>query len=114
MRRRSPAIPAWALPHTVWVRVPRDGDGYGGEYGEPVPIRRVRLERSARVRSTDYQLQNAPTGTLYVDARSSAGAFEIPAGSLVRLDGEDAWSCAGSCRAFYDGSALHHWEVELS
>ncbi len=105
-------LPRRLLTSTAEVRVPRAG-GYGGEYEEPVAVRHVRFVPKADLRPTAYQLQSPVKGTLYVDAHWSEGAFEIPAGSLVSVDGEESPSCAHECRELSAGGAVHHWEVDL-
>lgn len=103
-------IPRRALPSSCAVRVPaREG---GGEFGDPVEIRHVRLEAADALRATGYQLRDTATGLLFVDAVSSEGAFAIPAGSLVSVDGGPE-SCVASCEERRDFGRVHHWEVVL-
>lgn len=82
------------------------------EPGEPREIRRVRYELCAGVRRTPYQTQDGTTGLLFIDAANSPGAFEVPAGSLVSVDGGPE-CCVAACRRYEDGGCVHHWEVEL-
>ena len=101
------------LPSSCTVRVPLDDGGYGGRYGEPREMRRVRLELSDGTRPTEYQLRDGPRGTLFVDAVSTEGAFAVPAGSLVSVDGSVPVA-ATSCAELRDGlGRVHHWEVAL-
>lgn len=107
-----PQIQRSLLPDTATVRVPADGD-WGGEHAEEaVEIRNVRfIERSA-VRRTANVFEDGSQGLLIVDAVNSAGAFEIPVGSLVQLG--DRVLSAVKCTPYrlYRGR-VHHWEVEL-
>lgn len=106
-------IPARHMPSIASVRVPlEDGSGHRA-YSEPRVISRVRYERSSAARPTEYQLQDCPSGLLFVDAVTSVGAFAIPPGSLVSVDGGPE-GCVMSCRELMgpDGR-VHHWEVSL-
>lgn len=103
-------IPKRALPSTCMVRVPKDG---GGEYDEPVAIKHVRFEPKDAIRATDYQLRDTVTGVLIIDSANSDGAFGIPAGSLVSIDGGPE-SCVSGCTEYSTWSGVHHWEIELS
>lgn len=87
------------------------GTGYRAP-GAAREIARVRYELRAGVRRTGYQTQDGTTGLLFVDA-SSPGAFEVPAGSLVSVDGGPE-CCVASCSRYVDESGrVHHWELEL-
>ena len=69
---------------------------------------------SASIRRTDYQLQAPVRGTLYIDPKASTGAFAIPAGSLVSVDGEVSEATVHECSPIKDGRGrVHHWEVVL-
>lgn len=107
-------IPKRYLPHTVQVQVPKDSDGFGGQYEEPQTIAHVRVEPLWTLRATQYQLQDGAHGILFVDAVNSEGAFEIPAGSLVTLEGEPSPANVLACHPFIGADEVHHWEVELS
>lgn len=106
-------IPARLLTSSCTVR-PMEADPATGypEPGAPRKIGRVRYELCAGVRRTAYQTQDGTTGLLFIDAANSPGAFEVPAGSLVSVDGGPE-CCAAACRRFEDGGRVHHWEVEL-
>ncbi len=108
-------IPKRYLPHTVQVRVPKKvEDGFGGQYEEPVTIEHVRVEPIWTLRATQYQLQDGARGILYIDAVNSEGAFEIPAKSLVTLEGEPSPANVLACHPIIGVDRVHHWEVELS
>lgn len=107
-------IPLCMLTSKIAVRVPEDGASGYRELADPVNIGRVRYEMVAGIRKTDYQLQDGTTGLLFVDAVNSTGAFELPAGALVRVDGAEAECCVSACHRFEGmGGRVHHWEVEL-
>ena len=107
-------IPRRLLGSTALVRVPKDGE-YGGEFEEPVEIGHVRLQPAHGVRMESYRFTDPnPVGLLFVDAKNSEGAFEIPVGSLVSVDGAD-WASVRTVAAYPDFYRnVHHWEVELA
>ena len=106
-------LPRRMLRQTAVVRVPKDG-AYGGEFEEPRTIDRVWFDASASIRRTDYQLQAPVRGTLFIDPKASIGAFAIPAGSLVSVDGEVSEATVHECSPIKDGRGrVHHWEVVL-
>lgn len=100
-------IPRKLLGSSMGVSVP---DGMGG-YEEPVMVAPVRFERTHEVVS-DAHRADAVTGKVYVDAIMSEGAFEIPAGSRIEIDG--ASLLVASVKR-YEGShgQVHHWELEV-
>ena len=104
-----PPIPISALPSAMQVRVPRDGD-YGGSYAEPVTVSNVRYDRSSRLLSRDYVLTDGASGVVFVDAANSPGAFEVPEGSLVSIDGGDEVAVI-RCERFQPFGEVHHWEL---
>lgn len=109
----TPPIPRRMLPSTAEVRVPDASPGLGGRYMEPTVMRHVRLELDDDVSHDGGALSGGPRGTLFVDARSTDGAFAIPAGSLVSVDGGEPVA-ATSCAELADGMGrVHHWEVRL-
>lgn len=109
-------IPKTLLTSSCTVRTPVEGPGGHPGYSEPRRISNVRYERARGLSaSSPYRRQGAGGGTLYIDARSSAGAFEVPAGSLVSVDGAACEACAESTERFEGpGGRVHHWEVTLS
>lgn len=105
-------IPKRLLPSRAEVRVPEEEDGRQG-FSDKRLLLGVRYEQRASVRATDYQLQDATTGLLSIDAVNTAGAMELPAGSLVSVDGATE-CCVASCTRYVDERGhVHHWEVEL-
>ena len=105
-------LPRKLMRDTISVKVPKDSP-YGGEFENPVTIERVCYQSVASVRATDYQLQAPLKGMLFIDPVLSVGAFEIPAGSLVCVNGEKSWATVHECEAISSYSGLHHWEVLL-
>ena len=109
----TPPIPRRMLPSTAEVRVPDASPGLGGRYLDPVTLRHVRLDREDGASHDGYRLSAGALGTLYVDAVSTEGAFAIPRGSLVSVDGGEP-AAATSCEELRDGMGrVHHWEVAL-
>lgn len=106
-------LPRRMLRQTAEVRVPKDGP-YGGEYEEAKTIDHVWFDASASIRQTEYQLQAPVKGLLFIDPKVSSGAFAIPAGSLVTIDGEVSGATVHECSPIKDGRGrVHHWEVVL-
>lgn len=107
-------IPPSLLPDSMDVRVPLDSD-LGGEFSEETArIEGVRFEDSAAMARRPYVLTDGSRGLVYVDAANSAGAFEVPVGSLVSVSG-GGWMTAVkvvACRGFF--GAVHHWEIEVA
>ena len=98
-------IPKRLLPSRAEVRVPEEVDGRQG-FSDKRLLLGVRYEQRASVRATDYQLQDATTGLLFIDAVNTAGAMELPAGATE--------CCVASCTRYVDERGhVHHWEVEL-
>lgn len=108
----TPPIPRRLLTSTALVRVPDASAAYGGEYEAPREVSRVCVQGSDALRPTDYQLRDAASGVLFIDARNSGGAFAVPAGSLVSVDGGPE-SCVAECREYAEGGRVHHWELVL-
>lgn len=108
------AIPKRLLSQSVTVRLPVAG-GYGGECADPVYIEHVRFEAAAATSQTAYQLQAPIRGTLFIDAVNSSPAMELPAGTMVLLDGETAECTVRECQTLLDGRGrVHHWEATLA
>ena len=101
-------IPRRLMPDAMLVRVP---DGRGG-YEQGVPVARVRFVRAQRAADDAHRSADAGAGTVYVDARTSIGAFEVPAGSRVVVGGHShlVRECRRVCDLF---GRVHHWELEL-
>lgn len=106
-------IPLSLLPSSMAVRVPVDSD-YGGEYAEPVEVAHVRFDSSAVLSRRGYVLSDGSKGLVYADAVNSMGAFDMPVGSLVSIDGADEMSVkrVTPCKGFF--GVMHHWEIEVA
>jgi len=90
------------------VRTPR-GDG---TYGEPQLICNVRFERTQKVSDDEHRSADAGSGTVFVDAMNSIGAFEVVAGSRASVNGHsmmvaESHTC---CDLF---GRVHHWELKV-
>lgn len=105
-------LPKRLMASTATVRTPKGGM-YGGDFNDPVTIERVCFQGEASIRRTDYQLQAPVKGVLFIDPRVSVGAFEVPAGSLVSVDGEVSEATVHECAAVPSAANLHHWELVL-
>lgn len=108
-------IPRSLLPDAVEVFCPTESD-YGGtfeQYGRT--ISHVRFNAESELRASGHVLDDGSTGLLFIDAVSSDGAFEVPVGSKVILNGEEPFKVARKCTVLrgFDG-IVHHWEVELA
>ena len=104
-----PPIPKWMLDADMSVRVP---DGVGG-FLAPVEVSGVRFERVQRACGDAHRSADAGGGVVFVDARRSVGAFEIPVGSRVEIDGVSLYVQACERVPGLHGE-VHHWEVEVS
>ena len=106
------AIPPRLLGSGCTVRVPVDG-GDDDAFAEPVAVSPVRYDTASAIDPVSYRLTDGAKGLLFVDARNSAGAFEIPEGSLVSVDGrpDDVALKVTRFETFF--GEVHHWEVEL-
>lgn len=105
-------IPRLLLPSSATVRVRIADGGMGGRYEEPVVLRHVRFEPEDGAENLSWQLRGGAKGTLFVDAVNTEGAFAIPAGSLVSVDGSPE-SAVARCEEARSFDRVHHWEVAL-
>ena len=109
------AIPLALLGDTAYVEEPDDSD-FAGHYGEPWPIRLVRLE--TRVASVDRAWADGGmvSSVLFVDAANSVPATPPPVGSRVTVTqgGTTYGGTVAEVRQLCDwGGHVHHWEVAL-
>lgn len=105
-------IPRQLMPLDCSVRVPVEST-YGGEYAEPVEMHHVRFDQGEALARRDIVLSDGSRGLLFVDAVTTEGAFEIPVGSLVTIDGEELSAVKATRFETFLGH-VHHWEVELA
>ena len=107
-------IPRFLLYDYIDVFVPVEGD-FGGMYSEsPKRIDHVRFDPSADLSRTEYVLTDGDKGIIYIDAKNSDGAFEVPVGSLIAIDGASQKLSAVEvvpCRGAL--GQLHHWELRV-
>lgn len=107
----TPPIPRRMLTLKATVQVPAEAD-LGGEFAEPAELDGVAFEPAQEVRQTSWQLQDGIRGTMFVDAVNTKGAFRIPAGSLVTIEGAPPVAVT-SCEEYAAFGRVHHWEVGL-
>ena len=101
-------IPRRLLPDTMEVRVPTEDGGFD----DGMIIEHVRFERTQSICLDDHCSADAGAGVVYVDVTNSTGAFEVPAGSRVCIDGADM--VVASCKRLYTVNGhVHHWELEV-
>jgi hypothetical protein len=101
-------IPTRLLPDDMLVY---PSDGRGGR-GRARMVRHVRFEMEDAL-AGDAHRESAVTGKVIVDAVSSRGAFEVPAGSRVvvgALPGMVVLRCKRCCVV---RGQVHHWELEV-
>ena len=99
-------IPLRLLAEDAVVRVP---DGAGG-YVKGVAVSHVRFARTQSVVDDEHRSADAGSGKIYVDAVNSDGAFEVPAGSRIDIDGHSYY--VAECRRCEDfNGRVHHWEL---
>ena len=101
-------IPRRLLSDTAIVRIP-DGDG-GYENGRTIVG--VRYERKQSVVDEPHRSADAGSGTVYIDAVNSAGAFEIPPGSRIEIRGLSFYVAAVKACETAAGR-IHHWELSV-
>lgn len=106
-------IPRYLLPHTALVRVPVDSELGGERAAEPEVVGHVRYCPAQEVARMDYVLTDGSKGLLFIDRINSAGAFEVPADSLVEVCGEELYARKVTPCIECEGR-VHHWEVELA
>ena len=107
MRSLRP-IPVRLLAEDAVVRVP---DGAGG-YDEGVAVSRVRFCRAQSIVDDEHRSADAGAGKVYVDALNSEGAFEVPAGSRIDIDGNSYY--VTECKRCEDFNGhVHHWELTV-
>ncbi len=101
------AIPRRLLPDTVEVREQLPDGGFG----EAKTIAHVRFERRHEA-TADAHRRDRLCGRVFVDAVTSTGAYEIPAGSRIEIRGLSLF--VESCTA-YEGAngRVHHWELDV-
>ena len=107
-----PPVPPYLLPDDMEVRVPVEGER-GGCFAEPVAIGHVRFIDQAEVRLGAYVFEEGSKGLVVVDARNSEGAFAVPVGSLLSINGDPEVAVVKSVPYRTYRGAVHHWELEV-
>ena len=92
------------------AHIHRSGAARG--FRAPRPVGRVRFERVQEVCADAHRSADAGSGTLFVDASLSHGAFEVPAGSRVQVRGCN-YLAARVKRVDDAFGRPHHWEINL-
>lgn len=105
---RYAPIPKELRPSSATVR-PLGGDG---TYDEAAVISAVGFQGATTLAANGRQLASGLSGMLYVDA-TSPGAFEIPTGSKVAVDGGPDWMVVEGVETVRTLDGVHHWEVTL-
>ena len=100
-----PQIPARLLPDDAVVRIP-GGDGFA----DGVALKHVRFDRMQSVSDDGHRSADAGAGTVFVDAVNTDGAFEVPAGSRIDIEGR-SYLVAEAKRFEGHHGRVHHWEL---
>lgn len=90
----------------VW---PSNGDG---TFAPSRLIRHVRFERADAV-VDDAHRSASVSGFIYVDASTSQGSFEIPAGSRVLVGSGPSMMVRSCTRCCVLRGQVHHWKLEV-
>lgn len=117
---RLTPLPESVLPSSMTVRAPVLDSEYGDEWADPVTISRVRFMGAgefAQAQSggaqSGYVFREGSVGMVIVDAATSRGAFAVPEGSEVRIDGGQPMTAVRVTRCQHFDGATHHWEIEV-
>lgn len=104
-------IPKSLLTQTMEVyEVDRESD-YEGSYLEPRTISNVRFETAEQLLNSSYKLSDGAAGRVWVDRVNSKGAFKVPMGSKVVIEGESF--IVDKCSTYKCGKHVHHWELDV-
>jgi len=104
-------IPLDLLPDSMAVHQPDTTANYGGKFLDPVTVTHVRYERAETLNADTIKLAGGASGRIWVDAANSSGAFRIPVGSKIVLDGETLHVV--SCAEYRPYGPVHHWELDV-
>lgn len=107
-----PQVPPYLLPDSVTVRVPVEGER-GGCFADPVGIERVRYIDRCEVRRGAYVFEEGSYGLVIIDALNSRGAFAVPVGSLISINGAEESAVVRCVPHKTRRARIHHWEVEV-
>ena len=95
------------------VRLPEDGE-YAGVFGDAKTIEHVRYVERSELERSGYVYSDGSKGTLFIDPITSVGAFELPEGALVSIDGAPEVAVVKCEPKIGFGNDIHHWEVEVA
>ena len=87
--------------------------GPDGELAPAGELRGVRFERVHAASGDAHRAADGGAGLLFVDAVNTGGAFEVPAGAVLVIEGRE-YLAARVERFEGPGGRAHHWEVELT
>lgn len=82
----------------------------GSSFHGPFEIPRCRIDRSASLSPTDYQLTSGCYARVFIDATEYPG--EVMEGDLIAFDGEKH-AVASVQRCDHPDGTPHHWEVDV-
>lgn len=108
MRYMRP-IPRRLLPDDMLVW-PARGDN---TFEAPRLVRHVRMEWAQGSCEEVCHVADAGRGTVFVDAESSEGAFEVPVGSRVLVGRGPSVFVRACRRCCVVRGRVHHWELEV-
>lgn len=103
-------IPKSVLGSTMSVRVPIDGRR---GYSDAMFVTHVRFQDVKVLETSSYAIDDDSTGIIYMDAVNSVGAFDIPVGSLISVDGGEERSVVKTTKEVGFGNKVHHWKIEV-
>lgn len=107
-----PAIPKSLLPDTMEVYLADEEAPHRGVYLEPVTVEGVRFEQAEALAVSDYALTDGASGRIWIDARNSKGAMEVPPGSKIVINCETLHVL--TCSTYKAGRRVHHWELDVA
>lgn len=104
-------IPRHLLTDSMLVKLPDPEADYAGTWKEERRVGRVCFQSREQLGRTSWSLAEGASGRVFVDALNSEGAFEVPAGARVEVNGR-AMECK-ACQAYRAFGRVHHWEVDV-
>lgn len=84
-----------------------------GGFEPAVIVRHVRFERTESAVDDAHRTADGGAGCVFVDAKNSAGAFEVPAGSRVLVGAGPSVFVKACHRRCVIRGRVHHWELEV-
>ena len=106
-------IPKCVLSQDAVVYEPSKTSDYSGEFeADGMYIAHVLYQSKKQLGRNAVKLSDGSQGLLFVDAVNSMGAYSVPVGSKVAIDGEERIVVSVMPCLTYNGN-IHHWELEL-